>query len=779
MNGRRLIFGKVLITSCFLFALPHSGSAQQPAANRNLLSTQNGGTVVLFTSRDPKSEIAQLTDGKTDTAGWRSKDGYLPQDFVFAFDKDRIAAIRSIVLNPKNPNPKSTWASNVLISISLDNPLNGFQEVGQFTLRPEAVDQELAVNRAARFLRIRIVSNGGGGFTSLGEIKAFEGDKNLLALVPAEKESAKSETSPNREGGAAIAETEPNNTSSEATVLASSQLIRGIIDPPGEEDRYKIQIPGPGSTILNIELSGEPNIRTSLDLLDSTDQVVRHFDPSKAVASNVAFSWLVEPGDYQIRMSEPSISMVLIWDTSESMRQAIGALQKGVEAYLDQVRPGERLKLIRFSRDVEVITPNFLSEPAKLREASKTKFATKQGTSLYDAITTGIKLLDGIAGNRAIVLFTDGSDSSSQLDHPGLWRTLGQSRVRLYNIGLGAGMKRYSTATGTFAERVLTHAALASNGRYFSTEKPEELKAFYQQIADELRTKSTYYLRATTAGGKGSIGVITTGEPFAAVSAAPEVEIILDCSGSMKEKINGRRKMDIARDALSRVIRDLPNDIRLALRLYGHRLQAGDKGDCQDTELVFPFGKVDKKKILETIQNSRALGNTPIAFSLQQVAADFRGKPGEKVIILATDGKEDCSGNPTAVVDDLIRQGLKFRLDIIGLGLDDKKATQEMQALAAKGSGRFYEAKDATTLAQAFQSSLAVQFEVLDAAGAKVATGVTGPGQTPVPEGVFSVVLHGDQPVIVPNVRVTRNRLTRVGLRKEGQQVGIQVTAGP
>jgi hypothetical protein len=516
-----------------------------------------------------------------------------------------------------------------------------------------------------------------------------------------------------------------------------------------------------------------------LDLLDSNDRAVHHFDPGRAVASQIAFSWLVEPGDYQIRMSEPPISMVLIWDTSESMNQAIGALRKGVEAYLDQVRPGERLKLIRFSSDVEVITPEFLNDPAKLREAAKTKFTTKHSTALFDAMTTGIKLLDGIAGNRAIVLFTDGADTSSKLDHPGLWRMLEQNRIRFYNIGLGAGMKRYSTATGTYSERVLTHAALATNGRYFSTENPDELKVFYQQIANELRTKSTYYLRATPGTGRGSLRVTTTGEPFAAVSAAPEVEIILDCSGSMKDRINGRRKIDIAREALSKVVRDLPNDLRLALRLYGHRLQPGEKGDCQDTELVFPFGKVDKKKILDTIQNSRALGNTPIAFSLQQVDTDFRGQPGEKVIILATDGKEDCNGNPAAAVEELQKQGLKFRLDIIGLGFDDKKATQEMQALAARGSGRFYEAKDATTLAQAFQSSLAVHFEVLDAAGARVAAGVTGPAETPVPEGVFTVALHGDPPVTVPNVRVTRNRLTRVGLRKEGQQVGIQISAEP
>src|SRR4051812_23985062 len=174
--SRRFTFSGSLLLLIH-FSLPFTAPAQQADTNRNLLSPQNGGTVVLFTSRDPKSEIAQLTDGKTDTAGWRSRDGYVPQDFIFAFEKDRVMPIRSVVLNPKNPNPINTWASNILISVSLDNPLSGFHEVGEFTVRPEAADQEFAINRAARFLRIRITGNGGGPFTSLGEIKVLEGDK--------------------------------------------------------------------------------------------------------------------------------------------------------------------------------------------------------------------------------------------------------------------------------------------------------------------------------------------------------------------------------------------------------------------------------------------------------------------------------------------------------------------------------------------------------------------------------------------------------------------------
>src|SRR6185503_17060852 len=124
-------------------------------------------------------------------------------------------------------------------------------------------------------------------------------------------------------------------------------------DPPGEEDRFKLRVPGSASNVVTFELSGRPNIRTSLNLLGADEKPLKHFDPAKVTAESVNFSWAVPPGDYTVQMTEPPVSMVLIWDTSESMRDSIGNLQKAVESYLDDVRPGDRLKLMRFSRDVE------------------------------------------------------------------------------------------------------------------------------------------------------------------------------------------------------------------------------------------------------------------------------------------------------------------------------------------------------------------------------------------------------------------------------------------
>jgi von Willebrand factor type A domain len=282
-------------------------------------------------------------------------------------------------------------------------------------------------------------------------------------------------------------------------------------------------------------------------------------------------------------------------------------------------------------------------------------------------------------------------------------------------------------------------------------------------------------LQANVSQDFGDLSVVASGEPIAAVSAPPQLEIILDASYSMNQTIGTRKKIDIAKESVTQIVKELPDDVTVGLRIYGHRIDTGKPGDCEDSELVVPFRKVDKNAIISKVKAVKALGNTPIAYSLSQLAADFRGAPGEKIVILATDGKEDCKGNPPSAVKELQEKGIKFRLEVIGLAFADRASKQQMEEIAHMTGGQFHEAKDAKTLVQAFQRTLAVPYDLVDSTGEKVTDGLTGQSQIKAPEGTFTVVIHGDKPIKIPNVRISRNRLTRVALKKEGQEIGVQV----
>jgi len=182
-------------------------------------------------------------------------------------------------------------------------------------------------------------------------------------------------------------EKESNNTPAEANPLNLGRKTKGSIVPLGEQDHFKLTIPGSNRSVLTFAMEGRPYIRTSVSLTDQAGKAILSFDPNRVTGRQAEFSWLVDPGEYLARVTEPPASIVLIWDTSGSMGEdSVKNLKIAVEAYLDQVQPTERYNLIRFSggggedKDVvpvEVLLPEFTSDRTRL----KAVVATGNGTA--------------------------------------------------------------------------------------------------------------------------------------------------------------------------------------------------------------------------------------------------------------------------------------------------------------------------------------------------------------------------------------------------------------
>jgi Mg-chelatase subunit ChlD len=748
---------------------------------KNLALPALGGVVVRFTSGNQPDH---LIDGQVKTSGWQSdRENDLPQDLVFAFLGDQEALVDRVVINPQAGH-QWNWVKEVALAVSTQTPLDGFEEVGRFTVPRTAQDHAFPVGRRARFVRIRILENYSSGVTQLGEVKVIEGSaqgyQSVLARGLAFTASVPGVFAPPPvdETGVAV-EAESNNIPTEANALPMARRTKGTINPLGELDHFRLTVPGTSPTVLTLELLGRPNIRTSLALMDAGGAVRKQFDPGALNAAAAELSWLVKPGDYTVRVTEPPASIVIIWDTSGSMGQKnADKLKEAVMAYLDQVLPSERLNLIRFSDEIEVLLPGFTSDLTKLKAAAQDKFFSRGGTPLYLAIEKGMGLLQGVGGNKAIIVMTDGQDSDRR-NYTKFWQLLDEKRIRLYTVGLGEELQSFVPALGTTPTRMMAHIAMATTGRFFFAQTAEELKGIYQQIAAELRTPSTYYLRPSVSPGMGTLSVTASGERLEPIAAPSQIELILDGSGSMKRTIEGRQRMDIAKDVMVQVIKGLPDNSTVALRFYGHRIREGRSGDCQDSELVFPLGRINKTAMINRVRAVKALGTTPIAYTLRQVQRDFGRAQGEKLVILVTDGKEECGGSPSAVVSELVAKGIKIRLNIVGFALAEAAVKQEMERVARITGGKFYDAQDARSLRQAIQQSLAVAYDVQDAAGARVGGGLTGESPIKVPEGIYTVTVRtSGRPVIVRSVRVRYNAFTKVALRKEGQQIGVKVS-GP
>lgn len=281
-------------------------------------------------------------------------------------------------------------------------------------------------------------------------------------------------------------------------------------------------------------------------------------------------------------------------------------------------------------------------------------------------------------------------------------------------------------------------------------------------------------VRQVVSRDPGTLNAIAVGRPLAVAS----FELILDASGSMWGSVRGRPKIDIAKETMRQVIEKLPDDVHAALRVYGHRVAPGSAGACQDSELVFPLAQIDKRRFIERIRTLKALGTTPIAYSLSQVAADIGGIPGEKMVILVTDGKEECGGSPMLAVSGLIEKGLKVQLNIVGFALEEEAAKSEMRRVAELTGGRFFDAGDAAALRDSIEQALAVPYDVLNSAGRKVAGGLVGKGAVPVPEGTYTVVVNvTGKPMTIGEVRIVSNKTTTIEMEQHEQQINARVLA--
>ena len=138
------------------------------------------------------------------------------------------------------------------------------------------------------------------------------------------------------------------------------------------------------------------------------------------------------------------------------------------------------------------------------------------------------------------------------------------------------------------------------------------------------------------------------------------VLLILDASGSMNAKLpNGETRIAVAQRAVKGVASFIPDEAQLSLRLYGAQSPKAEK-NCEDTNLAVSFGPAGASgdAIAATVDAAVAQGYTPIAFTLEQAANDFPADAKERVIVLVSDGKETCEGDPVVAAKALAAKGI-------------------------------------------------------------------------------------------------------------------------
>ncbi|MBX9690685.1 MAG: VWA domain-containing protein, partial [Candidatus Obscuribacterales bacterium] len=252
----------------------------------------------------------------------------------------------------------------------------------------------------------------------------------------------------------------------------------------------------------------------------------------------------------------------------------------------------------------------------------------------------------------------------------------------------------------------------------------------------QLGTESTL-LQGGTQGALLQAAVEREGAPA-------NILFLIDSSQSMKEKISvgsegGKEpKMEAAKRVLQEALSRIPAEINLGLRVFGNGFR-GDYSDCQQSSLLVPIGKSNRRAIIEAARSMAPYGLTPLTYGLMQAEQDLRYCVGPKTLILISDGAETCGGDPCAYIDRLSRIGVKMKVDIVGLGLKrDKQAQDQLNCIAQKSGGKYYDANTSAELVNSITNS------VKQAISGKVLTKVSSPAIKDVIPADLSPLLPGN-----------------------------------
>lgn len=145
---------------------------------------------------------------------------------------------------------------------------------------------------------------------------------------------------------------------------------------------------------------------------------------------------------------------------------------------------------------------------------------------------------------------------------------------------------------------------------------------------------------------------------------------ILDCSSTMYAHWQSNTKIKIAQNLLSNIVDTLSGKpgVEMALRAYGHTKDYPPQ-DCDDTRLEVSFYPNNTDQIKAKLKALVPKGTTPIAYTLEKCVKDFPESGNSRnIIILITDGADECSGDVCEASKQLQKEGAFLKPFIIGIG---------------------------------------------------------------------------------------------------------------
>ena len=224
------------------------------------------------------------------------------------------------------------------------------------------------------------------------------------------------------------------------------------------------------------------------------------------------------------RRAQP-IALSLLLDSSASMEDKLEVLQVAATNFVRKLKSNDIAQVIDFDSRVSIRQP-FTSTQSDL-EAGILQTVSGGSTSLHNAIYISLKELGKIKAQneedvrrQALVLFSDGEDTSSLVSFEEVLDLAKRSETSIYTISL----RGTETNTRGFreAEFIMRQLAQETGGRAFFPARIEDLNGVYAEVADELASQYTVGYSSKNARNDGAFRRVVV--QVARASATPRTK---------------------------------------------------------------------------------------------------------------------------------------------------------------------------------------------------------------------------------------------------------------
>jgi VWFA-related protein len=175
------------------------------------------------------------------------------------------------------------------------------------------------------------------------------------------------------------------------------------------------------------------------------------------------------------------VTVMVLLDSSASVRSSLESIQKSANHFLDKLRRGDRARVGLFHERV-IFGPRFTDDIDE-HIAMIRNMRPHRSTHLYDALYEALEKLSTVEDRKALLLFTDGDDEGSETTREDAVEAARRSYVSIYTVGfLG-----WNWVDGMdINENLLTQLAEFSGGSAFFPENEKEIRKSFDRIQDEL-----------------------------------------------------------------------------------------------------------------------------------------------------------------------------------------------------------------------------------------------------------------------------------------------------